>query len=338
MKKSIVFILFITISFFNFTLKKEVLKEVETYKYTMYVTAESGLLCRDKPHGNVIHKFAYGTEVEIVDRTNQKLTITDNSKEIFGEWVKVRINNTNSFGYVFDGYLTSNTHFDLDVEKIAALAPANFEKYDNNKGLLLKGTHNIYDADLNVIKTMQVEKITEIKILSATKFERPKTRAKAKRDKWQDYCEWAKYVKVIYNNKELILFGEDVLAITNVTPRKYDNHNIKFVEAYDFLKKSYTLTEELSDCYSGSYLLIQSEDKIYSFIKSNFNESRLSFGEAEGGCSGTDAIINKDTIFFKQVNYSFQTGEGHYKLKIFNKKKYEWKYILYDDVKEYHDR
>lgn len=332
MKKSIVFILFITISFFNFTLKKEVLKEVETYRYTMYVTAESGLLCRDKPHGNVIHKFAYGTEVEIVDRTNQELTITDNGKEISGEWVKVRINNTNSFGYVFDGYLTSNTHFDLDVEKIAALAPANFEKHNNSKGLLLKGTHNIYDADLNVIKTIQVEKITEIKILSATKFERPKTRAKAKRDKWQDYCEWAKYVKVIYNNKELILFGEDILEIKMKEKKVFNNSNIYFIHARDFLKKTGTLTEELSGCYCGDYFLIKSNNE-YSFVKSNKpnEEYVLFFMENEYGSAGiANTIIKKDTIYSK-VNQSFQEGTGEYKLKIF--KQDGWKYIDYDRVR-----
>lgn len=331
MKRLIVFVL-LSIPFWNFKLIKREINTAQEYKETRFVTAKSGLLCRDKPHGKVIHKFAYGTEVEIIATTNQELTITDEGKKVSGYWVEVKIGNTNKSGYVFNGFLTSNTHFDLDVEKIAELAPANFNKIEKTKGLLLKGTHNVYDNDLNVTEQIHINSISDVEILSVTKFERPKKRTEAKRKKWQDYCKWANYVKIIYNNRELIVFGENVYKITSNKKKKFNNSIINFLIADNFLKKTGTLTEELSGCFCGEYFLIKSEGN-YSFVYDNNykGKSSLFFLQNEYGSAGMhNTIIKKDTIF-SEVSQSFQEGTGSYKLKIF--KNNEWKFIEYDKVR-----
>ena len=76
-----------------------------------YVNAENGLILRDQPHrgSNRIAKLDYGTQLEILERTNLKLDVKDNNKIISGEWVKISATNTNynaSIGYVFNGFLT----------------------------------------------------------------------------------------------------------------------------------------------------------------------------------------------------------------------------------------
>lgn len=303
----------------------------------MFVKAESGLLCRSIPNGKVIHKFEYGMEIEILETTNQELTINDEGKEITGNWVKVKITNSNKTGYVFDGFLTPEAYFDLDVEKIAKLTPAQFVNTSNPNGLLLNGNHNIYNNDLQIIGQLSIDSISEIKILSGTKFERPITRNKHRRKQWQEYCEWAKYLKVIYNNKELILFGKNVLSITKSTPILFNNENINFIRARNFLKKSNTLTEELSECYSGSYPIINNNNTYY-FIQ-NFNlkeKSYLSFEDSEYGTDIDNASLNKDTISYKRITCDFGTGFEEYDLKIF-KNKNKWFYDISNYNKTYTD-
>lgn len=76
-----------------------------------YVKAENGLILRDKPNrgSNRIAKLDYGTQLEILERTNLKLDVKDNNEIISGEWVKISATDTNyeaSIGYVFNGFLT----------------------------------------------------------------------------------------------------------------------------------------------------------------------------------------------------------------------------------------
>ncbi len=328
--------LLLSFSLLSFNLPKErvtLTDKAETLN-TAYVTAESGLLCRGKPNGKVIHKFAYGTEVEIIDYTDIELIITDNGEEISGNWVEVRIGTTHMTGFVFDGFLSSDTYYDLDIEKIAKLTPAHFVETFNKKGLLLNGTHTVYDKDLNSINQIILNSISEINIISVTKFERPKTKEKAKRKEWQEYCEWANYVKIKYNNQILILFGAKVLEIGSKKAFEFDNKNIHFIIAKSFLKKTGTLTEELSGCsYSNSFLIEANNN--YSLVSDYESENNynLSLAEDEGGYEElTDVVIKKDTIFSK-VKQGFQEGTGEYKLKFFESN--GWKFIAYDTIRDY---
>ncbi|MEM8901111.1 MAG: SH3 domain-containing protein [Bacteroidota bacterium] len=75
-----------------------------------YVMAESGLNMRNSAgtSGEKIGKLALGTEVEVVAYTGTSFTISDNGKEIKGEWVEVKARNgalANKSGFVFNGFL-----------------------------------------------------------------------------------------------------------------------------------------------------------------------------------------------------------------------------------------
>lgn len=76
-----------------------------------YVNADNGLFLRDNPSQDSkrIDKLAYGTTLEITERTNLKLDVKDNNNIVSGEWVKVTCKDdiyNNRSGYVFNGFLS----------------------------------------------------------------------------------------------------------------------------------------------------------------------------------------------------------------------------------------
>lgn len=298
-----------------------------------YVIAENGLLCRDKPNGEVIHKFSYGEELQIINYTDEKLTIVNDWKEISGNWVEVAIPDTDKTGYVFDGFLESMT-LDLDVEKIASLMSPSFMPLENQNGLILDGKHNVYDENLDIIRQININSISEVTLLSATKFERPETKEEAQRDFWQDYCTWANYIKITYNNEQLIVFGSNILQISNEGSYDLNDSEIIVVFGNSFIKQTSTLTEELSGCMYGTNLLINSDGN-YSFLynyKSVEKES-LFFNNNEGS---SEEILNthiKNDTIYSTIDQSFQEGVGAYKLKVF--KNDGWKFIEYDRTRDY---
>ncbi|WP_124980482.1 SH3 domain-containing protein [Nonlabens xiamenensis] len=76
----------------------------------MYVTAESGLVVRDKPSlkSNKIVHIPKNTMTYVEEKTGINLAILDEGKEIKGEWIKVYgFDNKNTKGYVFGGFLTT---------------------------------------------------------------------------------------------------------------------------------------------------------------------------------------------------------------------------------------
>ena len=329
MKKSIIILISILcLSFNDFKEKEEVFSGE-------YVTAKSGLLCREKPNGKVIHKFSYGTEVEIIDRTDIELTINDDGKTITGNWVEVRIENSNKTGYVFDGFLKPVMY--LNSKLIAELTPPSFVKNSNSNGLILKGTHNLYDNKLNIIRQININKISEVTILSVTKFERPKikVRKQTQENFWNEYCNWANFLKVIYKNEEVIVFGGNILQINRSEYKLFKGKNISFFFAENFLTKTGTLIHELSGCAYSNNIVIK-YDQNYSLIHNNESkkEDVLTFDDNEYGSEHISSlIINKDTIFSK-VEQSFQEGVGEYKLKIFNNN-HDWKFIKYDEKRDF---
>jgi len=78
-----------------------------------YVNADNGLLLRETPNQNSkrLDKLAYGTALEITERTNLRMDVKDNGEIISGEWVKISSKDNylnGQSGYVFDGFLTEN--------------------------------------------------------------------------------------------------------------------------------------------------------------------------------------------------------------------------------------
>ena len=75
-----------------------------------YVLAESGLNMRNSAgtSGEKIGKLALGTEVEVVAHSGIFFTLTDDGKEIKGEWVEVNARNgalARKRVFVFSGFL-----------------------------------------------------------------------------------------------------------------------------------------------------------------------------------------------------------------------------------------
>jgi len=303
-----------------------------------FVTAQGGLLCRDAPGGEVIYKFSYGEEVHIKEVTDEQLTIIDEGEEISGNWVEVYIPDSALTGYVFDGFLASMT-LDLDPIKIATLTPAFFIDVSDEEGLLLDGEHYTYDENLNMIGEIEVSKISDIEIIDATRFERPERKDVAIANYWEEHCEWANFVTIKYNGKEIIVFGEYVLQITSNEELTYKSKKIDLIHAKSFLTKTGTLIHELSGCSAGYDFLIKSDNE-YSFVKDAESEVEdpdkvytLFFDENEyGSASIYDETVKNDTIFAK-VSQHFQEGVGAYKLKIF--KDGGWHYIEYDTTRDY---
>lgn len=76
----------------------------------MYVTAESGLVVRDKPSlkSNKIFYLPNNTMTYIKEKTGISLVILDEEKEIKGEWLQIYgFDNKDTKGYVFGGFLTT---------------------------------------------------------------------------------------------------------------------------------------------------------------------------------------------------------------------------------------
>ncbi len=90
-----------------------------------FVTAENGLLIRDKPSkkGKRIGKFDFASSIQILEKTDKTLTIKDNGKEIRGNWVKVEIPDYPFFiskakeGYIFNGYLLPEKQFIKNIKE-----------------------------------------------------------------------------------------------------------------------------------------------------------------------------------------------------------------------------
>jgi hypothetical protein len=76
----------------------------------MYVTAESGLVVRDKPSlkSNKIFHLPNNTMTYVKEKTGINLVILDEGREIKGEWIKIYgFDNKDTKGYVFGGFLTT---------------------------------------------------------------------------------------------------------------------------------------------------------------------------------------------------------------------------------------
>jgi len=98
MKNSILIVIFLLFTMSNFGQDR------------MYVTAKSGLVVREKPSlkSNKIFHLPKNTMTYISNKTGISLVISDEGKEIKGEWMNIYgFDNKDTKGYVFGGFLTT---------------------------------------------------------------------------------------------------------------------------------------------------------------------------------------------------------------------------------------
>jgi hypothetical protein len=76
----------------------------------LYVNADNGLIVRSAPQQDSerLGKLEYGSMVEVLEETEIEIIIQDGSEYITGRWVEISEIDGNLYGYVFDGFLTSD--------------------------------------------------------------------------------------------------------------------------------------------------------------------------------------------------------------------------------------
>ena len=105
-----------------------------------YVKADNGLIVREKPNKNSkrIGKLDYGSKVYVFEQTENKLELIDEGKTIKGNWARIKEVNGNISGFVFNGYLTT--------ESISNNLKIRFEEFTLSMRL------NIWDNENNLNK------------------------------------------------------------------------------------------------------------------------------------------------------------------------------------------
>ncbi len=288
--------------------------------YSKYVTAENGLLYRDSPNGKKQRKFSYGTKLEVVGVTDIELAITDKGEEIIGKWVAVKKGEySDTVVFVFDGFLGEKQ--DVDRQSLITKLPVVFEKI-SQRGLILSGTHTIYDKKLKKVSQLTVDKIGELYITKKTIHRRPK-------QKGQDYCKWTNYVEVIYGREKFILSGEKILSVLESKKVTLNTKEVGLLIAKNYAVKAED-DNGFTFCNNDYRDVLIKEHKEYSFLKHQPNSGEKNKGEK---VFMNDEVLfekisnieaKKDTIIVN-MNQKFKEGKGTYKLKLF--KDSDWKYV-----------
>lgn len=199
-------------------------------------------------------------------------------------------------------------------------------------GLILQGNYKTYSEQIKVIGKINVPEIKALQIIQISETKHPQHTN-------VDYCKWANYLKVVYNEDTLILFGEKVLEINE----EYSNinlktKNVKLLIAGNFLTKS-SDEEGLTGCDEYSYLIIENKNGFYSLVnapkRDNYYpyEYAVLFDNDGIGEEITNLETNEDTIKLK-IDVIYQEGSGSYNYKIYPSST-QWKSFETDRITKY---
>ena len=81
-----------------------------------YVTAENGLIYREKPdiNSNKLGQFEFGSKLGITEKTGIQFEVKENKKSIKGEWIKVFSKKHHwQTGYAFGGFMVDSLKADF---------------------------------------------------------------------------------------------------------------------------------------------------------------------------------------------------------------------------------
>ncbi|WP_165748296.1 hypothetical protein [Cellulophaga sp. Z1A5H] len=300
----------------------ETIKKSNSEKTTViekfYVNAKNGLIFRDIPRGKILGKFDDGKQIEIVERTSQKMTITDNGEEVSGEWVGVLTEMNEKIVYVFDGFLLSYYGGIIPASTVKLSTFPNLILDEKEVLLFPNKTKKIttYDNKFKPKGTLSIDGISYASQLEISELEHA-SKPNA------DYCDYAKFVKVVYKNREYIVFGDNVLNIENIEELNYQNKRIKLIKAVDYSLGSAD-EDGLTFCADDfSYLLIQENNTISTIGRDNDNIMIYAHNDGVFEKEGKYIILN-DSIK-TEVSQSFQEGTGKYDLSIFYNDGWDYK-------------
>ena len=184
-----------------------------------YVSAENGLIVREKPSQGAIKvgMLDFGTAIEITEHTNLKLDVIDGGKKLTGEWVKVRGIDAYEFfeeGFVFNGYLAEDklekrfkvayNEFTVTIEGIKENEPKKDEVNSDFNGVLFYKLNRDETLEGKVIRVKHHQEFRNIEV-----FQKHENSIAISDDKshcdiinWQHYYSSWKPIKTISNNKK----------------------------------------------------------------------------------------------------------------------------------------
>jgi len=186
-----------------------------------YVSAENGLIVREKPSQGAIKvgMLDYGTAIEITEHTNLKLDVIDGGKKLAGEWVRVRGIDAYEFfeeGYVFNGYLTQDklekrfkAIYDEFTVTIEGLQEKEHKKDDANSDFNGVLFYKLNDGEALDGKTIRVKHHQEYRNIQV--FQKHENSIAVSDDKshcdiinWQHYYSSWKPLKTLSSNKRFV--------------------------------------------------------------------------------------------------------------------------------------
>ena len=184
-----------------------------------YVSAENGLIVREKPNQGAIKvgMLDYGTVIEIIESTNLQLDVVDGGEKLSGEWVKIRGIDAYDFfeeGYVFNGYLTEEKlekrfkvdydDFTVTVEGVSEKEHRKDEINPDFNGILF---YSLDDDETLENKTVRVKHHQEYRSIEV--FQKHENSIAISDDKshcdiinWQHYYSSWKPLKTISSNRK----------------------------------------------------------------------------------------------------------------------------------------
>jgi hypothetical protein len=196
----------------------------------------------------------------------------------------------------------------------------------NKKGLMLPGKFKIFNDNLTVKGEFSVDKIKEVIIAEISINKHPQTEG-------EQYCDWSNFLKIIYQNDTLMVFGSNVLEINSEEKDlKAGKEIISVLVASNFTMECAD-EEGLTGCDDFSYLIVKSGNNEYSLIFTGTPDDKNSpetaiLAHDEGMSESIEnTACSGDTVkLFIKVGY--QDGEGSYTLNIFKQNK--WMYLESD--------
>ena len=227
-----------------------------------YVSAENGLIVREKPSQGAIKvgMLDYGTVIEITEHTNLQLDVVDGGKKLSGKWVKIRGVDAYEFfeeGYVFNGYLTEEKlekRFKVNYDEFTVIIEGISEK-DSRKDAINPDFNGVLfytldDDETIEDKTISVKHHQEYRSIEV--FQKHENSIAISDDKshcdiidWEHYYSSWKPLKTVSSNKKFKAFPisekeatrfidiniEDLKAVVNDACGESWSDSIKDVKA-----------------------------------------------------------------------------------------------------------
>lgn len=210
-----------------------------------FVNATNGLIIREQPKTNAkrIGKLPYGSLVEVINKTNVDLQISDQGKVIKGEWFKVKFQNypylilENNEEYIDKGYVFSGYLEPLEKAKIKTTIVDSLEFFKSYK--------------LSENKIIKIESQQEVEKLLGTKVT------------WKNVEFYGRQIdKIQLKNKQLLTINQDSFDCSFTA--FYPTENIMLFEGGHSIDFSINIdTGELTETTGNPDYIIDSPNKTY---------------------------------------------------------------------------